>query len=122
MNCARCGSPFFKQELDFYICLTCFPDFSSPPKPQPSITQEAEEIINGPRRESYGPIEESAINLANIWNSLLAKKLKEPITPRETMLMMAGLKLLRDMNQDKRDNRVDLIGYTLLADKLSKPQ
>lgn len=89
-------------------------------QPTESIAAEADRIINGERREAYGPIEESALDLAAIWTVILRKKLSTAIEPREVMLMMTGLKLQRESNSEKRDNRVDLIGYTLLADKLSK--
>jgi hypothetical protein len=90
-------------------------------KEQPkSITAEAEEIINGERRSAYGPIEESAKNLAKLWSAILGPKLKEDLTPSDTMLLMAGLKILREANAHKRDNLVDVIGYVLLTQKLEE--
>lgn len=83
-----------------------------------SIALEADKLIHGPRRKSYGPIKESGKNLAKLWSALLSKKLKGDITPSETMLMMAGLKLLRESNKHQRDNLTDLCGYALLAEEL----
>jgi len=91
---------------------------SNKSKPPLSIAQEADKIINGPRRSSYGPIEESAKNISDLWSIFLRKKLKSPITPKEAMLMMDGLKTLRELNNHQRDNLVDKVGYTLLAEKV----
>ncbi len=100
-NCEKCGKYYLDNE-----------------QPTKTLTQEAEELINGPRRQSYGPIEESSRRLAEAWSSLLSSKLKESITPEETMLMMVMLKLLRETQEHKRDNLVDAVGYILLAEKV----
>jgi hypothetical protein len=36
-------------------------------------------VINGPRRVSYGPVEESFDALAQVLSVVLRKKLKEPL-------------------------------------------
>ncbi len=79
-----------------------------------TITEEAESIINGPRRDSYGPVEESFQRTANIWSGIL----NIPVSPQQVALCMIGLKLQREANQPARDNRVDIAGYDLLLDKL----
>ncbi len=79
-----------------------------------SIAQEAERIINGPRRDAYGSANESFQRIANVWNSILFKSLSTPITAAQVALMMAGFKLCREANKEGRDNRVDMIGYLLL--------
>ena len=83
-----------------------------------NIAREAESIINGPRKQSYGPVEESFRRHAFVWTGILLPKLKEPITPEEVILMMIGLKVMREANARHRDNRVDIIGHNLLLDKL----
>lgn len=83
-----------------------------------SIAEEAQEIIEGPRRDSYGPVEQSFRRHALSWTAILLPKLKADITPREAALMMAALKINREANAPHRDNRVDGIGYWLLEDKL----
>lgn len=85
-----------------------------------SIAIEAEKLINGPRRSSYGAIEKSGAEFARMISLVLSDELNGvEITSHKAMLVMVGLKLLREKNKPKRDNRVDLIGYTLLADKLT---
>jgi hypothetical protein len=87
-----------------------------------TIAEEADDIINGPRRESYGPVEQSFRRHALSWTAILLPKLTADITPSEAALMMAALKINREANTPNRDNRVDLIGYTLLVDKLEEGQ
>jgi hypothetical protein len=57
------------------------------------LLREADAVINGPRRVSYGPVEESFDALAQVLSVVLRKKLKEPLTCREVGLMMISLKL-----------------------------
>lgn len=79
-----------------------------------TIFKEAEDVINGPRREAYGPVERSFQETANIWSVVL----KIPVTPQQVALCMIGLKLQREANSHHRDNLVDILGYTGLIDKL----
>lgn len=81
-----------------------------------TITQEAEEIINGPRRAAYGPVEESFERIALVWSGILGTE----VTGLQVALLMVGLKTVREANAHSRDNLVDLVGYTLLAEKLIK--
>lgn len=76
--------------------------------------EKANEIINGPRRESYGPVEESFVDLAKVWSIIL----KTEITPRQFGLCMIALKLLREANKHEIDNLVDIAGYTALTEKV----
>lgn len=133
-NCPSCAQPMFNTKTKGWVCQNKFcptgdnshkdslkkieREFKKKNQSE-SIAAEADRIINGERREAYGPIEESSLDLAAIWTVILRKKLKTSIEPREVMLMMVGLKLQRESNSEKRDNRTDLIGYILLADKLS---
>lgn len=82
-----------------------------------SILQEAEQIINGPRRADYGPAQESFQAIADVWSVQLRKKLRPGVVleAREIALMMVTLKALREGNQPKRDNCVDIAGYGSLA-------
>jgi hypothetical protein len=85
------------------------------PKVEPlSVAQEADHVINGPRRQAYGPVEDSFNRIASIWSGVLGIT----ITGEQVSLCMIGLKLYRESNAHQRDNLVDLVGYTLLLDKL----
>ena len=95
-----------------------------PELPQPitptSIFEDAATIIAGDRRQSYGPVEQSFQNVADVWNVILRGKAKDTITPQQVALMMIGLKLVREANSPGRDNRVDICGYAGLLDLLQR--
>lgn len=80
-----------------------------------SIAQEAERLINGDRREAYGPVSESFERIAQIWSGVLGQK----VSATQVAHCMIGLKLYREANKHQRDNLVDICGYSLLAEKLN---
>lgn len=80
-----------------------------------SVLQEAEQVINGPRRESYGDAKESFQKIADVWSIALKTK----VTPEQVALCMIGLKFCREANKPHRDNLVDLAGYAALLEKIS---
>lgn len=94
---------------------------SNIPYEQKSISAEAEEIINGDRRESYGEPQESFQRFALAWTGYLRNKLKpgEAITPNDVAMLNIIGKALREGNAHKRDNQVDIVGYALLSEKLT---
>lgn len=79
-----------------------------------TVLQEAESIINGPRRDVYGPAEESFARIASVWSAIL----KREVTSHQVALCMIGLKLCREANCKNRDNLVDIAGYVALAGKI----
>ena len=81
-----------------------------------TITQEAEKIITGERRKAYGAVDTSFQQIAKIWSGIL----NHEVTPQQVTLLMIGLKLQRESSSHCRDNLVDIIGYTLLNDKLNE--
>jgi len=83
-----------------------------------SIIQEAQEIIHGPRAESYGPASKSFSNIAKGWSVLLGVE----VTPEQVAMCMTWLKLCRESNKHQRDNLVDIIGYTALIEKMKNEQ
>ena len=90
---------------------------------QRAFLKQAEELINGPRAEDYGPALLNHERIATIWNVLLRKKLLDKITPTEVVAMMVGLKLARlaeDMHKD--DSWTDIIGYAALGGEISNDE
>ena len=81
-----------------------------------NIASEAQSLVLGDRNASYGSPADDYARTAAVWSGMLTHKLKVPITPKEAILMMAAMKLCREMHKPKRDNRVDGIGYLLCAD------
>jgi hypothetical protein len=82
-----------------------------------NILQEADKIINGPRRQSYGPVSESFKRLSLAFTAVLLHKLKEPVTEPEAILILEMLKVCREAHAHHRDNGVDGCGYWALLDK-----
>lgn len=94
---------------------------------EPSYTEEARRLVLGDRNSTYGNPADDYAKTAKVWSGLLVHKLKpgQEITPKEAMLMMAALKLCREMHQHKADNLIDAVGYIICAEwaiKGEKPQ
>jgi len=85
-------------------------------KKEKSIIDEASEIISKDRRESYAAVDVSFNQISKIWSGIL----NTDITPQQVALCMIGLKIQRESYSNKRDNLVDIIGYTLLLEKLNE--
>ncbi len=79
-----------------------------------NILEEADQIINGDREQTYG---RPGINLERIakgWEVILGV----PVEARKVALCMAWLKIAREVHKPKRDNLVDCCGYIALIDKM----
>lgn len=83
-----------------------------------NIAAEAIKLVLGDRNDSYGDPGDDYKGTAKVWSGLLIQKLKPgvEIDAREAILMMAALKIRREITKPKRDNRVDAIGYMLCDD------
>jgi hypothetical protein len=80
------------------------------------ILQEAYDLVTGPRHQAYGPADESFTTTGRMWAAML--HLERDITPQEVAMMMVLHKIVRESYSPKRDNRVDMVGYTLLMDTI----
>lgn len=85
-----------------------------------SLLSEADKIINGPRRENYGPPEENFDRIAKMWNAFLSKKLNSPsaITSHDVATMMILLKCARAATAPNYDTFLDIAGYAGCAERL----
>lgn len=79
-----------------------------------SILQEAERIINGPRRDAYGDAKTSFDIIASGWSELFGG----PVTGTDVAIAMVWLKMCRFKQSRDRDSLVDICGYTALAARL----
>jgi hypothetical protein len=83
------------------------------------VLEDAARVIHGPRRQSYGPVEESFDGIATVLNVVLRKKLAV-LDGQDVALMMMSLKLCREANEHSWDNLVDLAGYAALKGQLAE--
>ncbi len=84
--------------------------------PEPTILEEAQNLIYGDREESYGSVTKNFNNIAQGWSVILGKE----VTPEQVGLMMAWLKIARYSYKPKRDSLVDVAGYIGCIDKIGK--
>ena len=82
------------------------------------VLRLAEKCICSDRKDQYGNAENAFEDVAAVWDIVLKNKLSENITPGEVALMMAALKLVREVHKPKMDNLVDLAGYAALKARI----
>lgn len=83
-----------------------------------SILKQADKIINGSRRTSYGDANESFSNIAKAWSIIL----KIEVTKEQVDLCMIMLKVVRESNKHKQDNLTDICGYAQLLDNMYRSE
>lgn len=76
-----------------------------------STAEEAHRLVHGPRGSAYGHPLDDMGRTAGMLNSLLKDVLRWELNARDVWQIMACVKLSRERNSPKRDNRVDLGGY-----------
>ena len=79
-----------------------------------SINAEADRIINGQRREDYGPAKESFEKIAKGWSVIFDTE----VSPHQVALAMIWLKECRALQGFHRDSFVDICGYAGLAEAI----
>ena len=78
-----------------------------------SVLQEAQRLVHGDRGADYGHPVHDFTRTGRIWAAVLG--LPE-VTPQQVALCMIGVKMSREVNRPKRDNRVDIAGYVETLD------
>lgn len=89
------------------------------PPPRESALQEAQRLVHGDRRAAYGHPIDDYTRTGRMWGAILGIP---DIDPRICCLMMAAVKVSREVNAPKRDNRVDLAGYAECAELVAQRQ
>lgn len=74
--------------------------------------EEAQRLVHGNRGADYGHPIDDYTRTGRIWGAILGIP---DIDPRICCLMMAGVKVSREVNKHKRDNLTDLAGYAECA-------
>ena len=81
-----------------------------------SILQKAESLVKGDRGKNYGhPIVDFS-RTARLWTVLKDVE----FSASDVAKFMIAVKLSRETNRPKRDNRVDIAGYALTLDMVGE--
>jgi hypothetical protein len=89
------------------------------PLPAESALEEAQRLVHGDRGAAYGHPIDDYTRTGRMWGAILGIP---DIDPRVCCLMMAAVKVSREVNAPKRDNRVDLAGYAECAQMVAERQ
>lgn len=84
------------------------------------VITEAVRVTSNERGIDYDAPEDNFARIAAVWNVLLDEILGDycTITEGDVARMMIAVKLVRDAHTPKRDNRVDLVGYTRCLERV----
>lgn len=87
-------------------------------------TEEAVDLICGPRMEFYGPPEENLQDIADVWTPYVMRALEahEVLSATDVTMMMIMLKAIRQVRGYHKDSTVDIAGYAELAEVMNDPQ
>lgn len=82
-------------------------------KPQ-TILEEAQKAVYGDRQADYGNVLDNFTTIAHLWEIVLGYK----VTAEQVGLCMIQVKVARQMFKPKRDNLVDIAGYSATIEKM----
>ena len=85
--------------------------------PSNTILDEAKGLVHGDRGEDYGHPGEDFARTGKIWGAILGIP---DVPPAKVAMCMVGVKLSRECNKPKRDNRIDGAGYFETMDMCSE--
>lgn len=80
-----------------------------------NVLEEALSLVEGDRNESYGDPAIKYRIIAKIWSILFQTE----ITPSQAVIAQIVVKLVRENLKHKRDNIVDLAGYSRILEMVS---
>ena len=87
-------------------------------KNKENILEEANKITHADRRKMYGHPKDNFGHIAKISSAILGKEL----SARDIVMIMFATKISREMHQSKRDNHVDLAGYSWVLNKVMEDE
>ena len=120
------GSVWEQAVAVHYLGLPAFPA-DAPISPEvaayrvlrPTVLAEAQSLVHGDRGGDYGHPIDDYTRTGRMWGAILGIG---DIDPRVACLMMAVMKVSREVNKHKRDNLVDLAGYAECAQMVADRQ
>lgn len=81
--------------------------------------QEADRIVDGARQADYGHPIDDFTRTGRMWGAIMGVS---DIDPAVVSLCMLAVKMSREVNRPKRDNRVDMHGYTKTLEMVRERQ
>lgn len=101
------------------VGITAYDAATFQPLAAETILEEAQRLVHGDRGADYGHPIEDYTRTGRMWGAILGIG---DIDPRLCCLMMAAMKIGREVNKHKRDNLTDLAGYAECADMVAQRQ
>lgn len=91
-----------------------------PPHANETVLEEAQRLTHGDRHDAYGHPIHDLTRTGDMATAMIRHKLKpgERLEPEDIAMIMIAVKLSREVNQPKRDNRVDGPGYFEVLDMI----
>lgn len=83
-----------------------------------NILQEANSIVRGDRQADYGDTVANFKHIANIASAIRKKE----FTAEDCCVVLIAVKLAREQFKHKRDNLVDLAGYTEILNQIKEAE
>jgi len=105
---------WFPKDFDGTVTVTSAYSSTTDILARESILQEADRIVNGDRQADYSDPVENFKHIAAIASVILNKEL----TAEDCAVVLMSVKLARENFKHKRDNLVDLAGYTEILNRI----
>ena len=96
-----------------------FVDGDIKPFVEESVCAEADRLVDFDRQNSYGPPEEDFSRIVGMLNALGYRHEKRELKATDFPVIMICAKLSREMNAHKRDNSVDISGYSKCLERVA---
>ena len=81
-----------------------------------TLVEEAVQLVSADRQAQYGHPLDNFQRIADLWSVILNIE----VTPEQVALCMVQVKVSRELQNPKRDNIVDAIGYLLTYDTVQR--
>jgi len=81
------------------------------------ILDEVKSILYD-RQGTYDKPENNFTRIASLWDAYINAKVDKKITPQDVAMMMILMKIAREVYEHKRDNTLDILGYTVCLEQM----
>ena len=116
-TCPKCKGYMRPITSSKFICDACDlppPDLTLLTNPMSRLLREAETLVTGDRRASYGTPGENHGRTAKLWAAYLGREM----TAHDVCMLNILQKISRLQHGSSRDNLVDIAGYAANAEEL----